>query len=305
MVTAPLNFWVKFLIFNLTLFFIFLSQDFSLKIAAFLFGISRALISITFWPESPSMLLDLRRGLEINISKWFPSPESSFIQGLLLGNQGKLSRDFLEALRITGLSHVVALSGYNISVILRSSKLLLNNFWWALSVVIFFIAFTGASASVVRAGFMGVMLMLYRKFGRVSDATWIIGISAVIMVFLEPRVLLFDLGFALSFLATLGVIAGVKLFPKIPDILSTTLGATIFTTPLILWKFSRVSLISPLANLIVVPLVPYLMLISAVNVGVFFVFKPLGEILSYPAYMAFHAVVLVINFLAKIPYASI
>jgi len=245
--------------------------------------------------------------LEQDIALWFPSPTSSFVQGLLLGSNGSLNFDFLEALRITGLSHVVALSGYNISVLLQSSKFFTSSIWWSMSLVSVFIIFTGASTSVVRAGLMGFIMLMYRRLGRVGDIWWAIILSASVMALFNPRVVLFDLGFELSFLATIGVIYGsqLKIFSRLPEVLRTTLGATLLTSPLLVAKFGRFSVVSPLANLLVVPLVPYLMLISTIAVSLSFISNMVGILIRYPVIAAFDVVIRLVFLLSHIPYASL
>lgn len=277
------------------------------KILAFACGVVRARVPYSFWPATPAFLLAWRSALEAHIARVFPAPESSFIQGLLLGNSGTLDYDFVTALRATGLTHIVALSGYNISIVLQASRYIVSSLWWSMSLIGVFIIFTGASSSVVRAGVMGCMASMYRHMGKVQDFTWVMTCTACVMVALDPQVLLFNIGFALSFLATIGVRCGSRwrIFSRFPNAIRATLGATLFTTPLLVVAFGRLSLISPLANVLIVPMVPFLMLLAAVGVVCSYFSSTFAPAVVLPVVAGFHAVVMLIIALSKLPYASV
>jgi len=130
----------------------------------------------------------------------------------------------------------------------------------------------------------------------------------------NPKILSFDAGFQLSFLATAGIVyispvllEKMKNFPEffgVKESLVTTISAIITTTPLILYQFGRLSLISPVANVLVLPAIPPAMAFGffAGFVGVFF--SNLARVLSFPAYIMLEYIIKIVEFLSNLPFSS-
>lgn len=223
-----------------------------------------------------SFLFGAKSFLVERVGKFVPEPQASLLIGILIGARKTLPEEIVEQFNKTGLSHIVAVSGYNISIIIVSlgflGKFLGSKLGFIISFVIIigFVIMTGGSSSIVRAGIMGGLLLVAGLVGRPYAVTPSLLASAGIMVLLNPRVLFWDKGFQLSFTATAGIVYVLpyleKLFEKVPDwlelksILLTTFAATWFTWPLLIEGFGRVSFVAPLANLLVLPFLPWLML---------------------------------------------
>lgn len=223
------------------------------------------------------------------ITASLPSPNSGYVSGLLLGTKSALSKNWQQAFATVSLSHVLAVSGYNITIIAQTLMLVLlawlprkRAFWLSFGLIIVFTIITGATASVLRAATMGVLLLLGQVIGRIYNPRNAITFAAAVMLFFNPLLLRYDIGFQLSFLATLGIFYLTPLWQKalarIPDpakspsgdhgagwlagfysILSTTLGAQLAVLPVILFNFNIFSFASLPANLLVLPFVPITM----------------------------------------------
>ena len=257
------------------------------------------------------------------IQKVLVEPHASFLGGLVLGAKKAIPDDLMENFNRTGTTHIVALSGYNITII---AILVLNlckyiwisrrgAFWVSLFAITFFVLITGAQASVIRAGIMGMLVLLAAQLGRMSRITNTLAVAALIMVLVNPKVLVFDAGFQLSFLATMGLVylspileRGLK---KIPDIfelrmsLVATLSATIATLPLILFQFGRLSTVALLVNMLILPLIPVAMGVGFLMGILSLVWLPLGQLFAWIAWAILSYVIFVVESFAKLNFASI
>src|SRR3989344_2703783 len=249
----------------------------------------------------------------INLS--IPEPNASFINGILLGSRQNIPDDLKEAFNKTGTTHVLAISGYNIMII--SEAILLGliwffrrrvAFWISVAVIILFFIFTGASASVVRAALMGLLLSFANGYGRLYDQKNSIILAGAAMVWINPFVLVFDIGFQLSFAAVLGLI---YLYPQIDsklyklpkfgnlkEITLMTLSAQIAVAPLLIYYFGNFSLISLPTNVLILPFIPIAML-TGFLVGLVGIVSPLaGQIIGYVAWAISTYQIEVVNFMS-------
>ena len=200
----------------------------------------------------------------LRTERWLPGDAGGLAAGMLLGGSQDLSRQTKEAYRRVGLLHIVAASGYNVTLIagwILSASLIWLSRRWALGVtiggVVIYMAIAGWQASIIRAGIMAILAILGLLLGRERDAKWLLIITGVAMLVWNPK-LISDIGFQLSFAATWGIL---WLAPK--GDLGTTLAAQAMTTPLILHHFGNLSVISPLVNAAVLWTVPPIMQITA------------------------------------------
>ena len=176
-----------------------------------------------------------------------------------------------------------------------------------------FVIMTGSQSSVVRAGIMGAMILVAYRIGRQSSATMAIVITAAIMIFINPLILRFDVGFQLSFAAFMGIIYLGPMIGKIlpiknkpiKEILAMTLGAQIMAYPIILYNFGNFSFISLFTNLIVLPFIPIIMLLGFIAATLGMLWSGLGYIFSWTALFALRGIISVISFSANLPYASL
>ncbi len=228
-------------------------------------------------PNSLRLMLGRIKQFAIDrIARTFPEPQSSLLTGILLGRQVPMPPDIDQAFRATGTTHIIALSGFNVTMIITAIsaaciKIIGRRWAWlpALLFVIGFVIMTGASASVTRAGVMSSFVVVALRIGRPVSMVRLLSYTLLAMVWHNPLVLAHDLGFQLSFLATLGLVYAAPAWQtwlaRLPAALgirenfSTTLGAITLTDPLLLWNFARVSMVAPLVNVIILPLIPLAM----------------------------------------------
>lgn len=257
------------------------------------------------------------------MAEMIPTPEAGLLEGLLLGGDGKLPKNIQDNFSRTGTTHIVAVSGYNITIIaeyLMLSLLFLGfwrrqAFWFSILGIFLFILMIGFPSSAVRAGVMGMLLLWAMKNGRLANSQNAIVASAAIMLLINPLLLRWDIGFQLSFLATLGII---YLYPflerrlvkknkvfGILEILGLTISAQIFVLPIILMNFGSLSLISPLANVLVLPIIPLTMLLGFIAGISKIIFPPLAMFFSWLVYLPLRYEIESISFLAGLKWASI
>ncbi len=268
-------------------------------------------------------LLRVKNNFENNINTLFPAPESGLLIGLILGGSHQLSKNIQADFSRTGLSHVTAVSGYNVTIIAEYLMIIgialglwrRQAFWFAVVGIILFVIVTGLSASAVRAGVMGILLIWAMKNGRLANSQNAVIFSADVMLLANPLLLRWDVGFQLSFLATLGIIYIYPLFDiylvkknkvfGLSEILFLTLSAQIFVLPIILFNFNQLSLISPLANLLILPVIPLTMLAGFLAAMFCFIFAPLATVFSWLAFLPLRYEMATINFLAGLKYAAV
>lgn len=267
-------------------------------------------------------ILQAKSALANKISDLWPEPEASFMAGLLYGYRGGLG-ELNELFSRTGVTHIVAVSGFNISVIATIlitaavyARIQRQKAFWLVSVgIVGFVIFTGASASVVRAGVMGIIALLAKHVGRMSRIGNVMLVAAVIMVLQNPLVLWHDAGFQLSFLSTLGLVYVAPLLQRFekyfPEFLGlrenivSTLAAIISTLPLILYQFGRLSLVAPIVNVLILWLISWLMLAGTVAVVVGAIIPGLGIFIAWPAHLGMQYIITVVSWFAGLSFASV
>lgn len=263
--------------------------------------------------------------IENKTEKIMPFPEAGILEAITLGNKQILSDEIKENLNITGTRHIVAISGMHIVILSEIIMFLLiglrlwrnQAFYFTLGILILFILMVGAPASAIRTGIMGGILLLGQKIGRLSDSARIVVFAAAIMLVFNPLLLRYDVGFQLSFLAVLGIVYlkpildawFEKVFKKeelngVVQIITMTLAAQIATLPILVYNFGRISFISPLANVLIVPIIPYIMGIGlALNFGALIWFF-LGKILAWPAYFMVTYIIRLTAWLSRISWSA-
>lgn len=229
------------------------------------------------------ILFSIRRSLIDNLKVIMPPDKSALISGLLFGDTSEFSAEFKESMRASGTTHIVALSGYNVSIIamMVSNGLtyFINRkkvFYISALIIIAFVLMTGAEASIVRAAIMGIILLLARKQGRTYSLRNGITFTALIMLLFNPSLMVYDVGFQLSFAALLGIVYLEPRFKKhLPikeepgfigwrDNMRQTLSAQLAVAPISIITFGYISPISILANVLILGFVPVTMLLGFV-----------------------------------------
>lgn len=279
----------------------------------------------TKWEKLPERewytpLFSFRGHILETLTRHIPQPESALVSGLLLGGDEGLSRGTQAEFKTAGLSHIVAVSGYNVTIVAETLLFALvflglrrrQAFWLILLGVWIFVLLSGASASAVRAGIMGSLVFTAFQFGRPQLGMRALCLAAAAMLFWNPLLLRSDAGFQLSFAATTGImlLAGELAFPAgllgaAGRLALSTFAAQLFVAPLLLFHFHTLSLIGLLANLFVLPLVPFTMLLGALTAVAGLVHGALGMALGYAAYLPARAIFLVTETAVSVPYGEV
>lgn len=248
----------------------------------------------------------------VNQTKVYPTAEGGLILGILIGQQQNIPDEVKDAFKQTGLTHIVAVSGFNMTIIATAfgslvaylGRRLTNIF--TIVVVFGFVVITGVTASVVRAAIMAVLMVVAQLMGRQYASLYALLIVCVIMVLQNPRIVMWDIGFQLSVAATFGVLIAFKIRkPDAPqtflsDTLRPTLGAILVTAPIIAIHFQTFSVIAPVANLAVLPFVSWIMLFGALAL-----LPVVGGAFVYLAQLLTTIVIFLTQKFSAVPYASI
>ena len=268
-------------------------------------------------------ILKIRNAFENNINKVIPQPEGALAGGLLFGGNAGLSKEIQNDFSRTGMTHIVAVSGYNVTIIAEYLIILAIAFglwrrqaiWFALVGITLFVIMSGLPASAVRAGVMGGTLLWAMKNGRLASSENAIIFAAAVMLWMNPLLLRYDVGFQLSFLATLGIVVSSPFWEKsfikkhralgISEAIALSLSAQIFVLPIIAYNFHITSLISLLANVFILPIIPLSMLLVFLVSLSGFIFAPLSLVLAWLAFLALTYEIKLIHILAAFPWASV
>jgi len=256
-----------------------------------------------------------RREFVAGLSSSLPEPHASFSAGLLIGQRTTIPDSLKKELSATGLTHIIAVSGYNLTIIVRGIMRLMrgrSKFQTVITaglVVGLFLLITGFSASIVRAALVCGLSLWAWYYGRSFRPWLLIGLVAALTAGVYPLYLWTDVGWYLSFLAFTGILVLApllygRIFKKrkaklIELVLLETFCAQVMTLPLILYIFHEVSLISILANILVVPLVPLAMLFSALAGVAGLAIPALSGWLAWPARMILTYILDVISLLSR------
>jgi competence protein ComEC len=228
-----------------------------------------------------ALLAGLRSTLLGGLNDLVPEPEAALGAGILLGVRSAIAPEINDAFATAGLTHVVAISGWNIAIVaalvaaaVRPLARRPGGRWTTATLAAItvggYVLLTGASPSVVRAALMAAAMLVARLGGSRAHAASALALAALVMLLAAPPVL-WDVGFQLSLLATAGLVffgaaveRRLRRWPGwIREPVALTLAAQLTTLPVILLNFERLSLVAPIANVLVVPFVPIAMLFSA------------------------------------------
>ncbi len=275
-------------------------------------------------------LYALRRRAARTNALLLPEPHAALLNGILLGIEGGIPDEVMERFNITGTTHILVISGFNISILaglfLALGRRALGRRGaaaFALGAVFLYTLLVGADAAVTRAAIMGGLYVLARQWGLSTLALNSLAAAAVAMTLLRPATL-YDMGFQLSALATLALILFVpdltawaearlpvrgpfrrRLLDLLNEALIVTLAAQILTTPLIVYAFGRLSLVSLLTNVLILPVQAWIMLGGGLATLAGLVWLPLGRLLAWVPWAGLTWTLAAVEWTANLPYAQV
>jgi competence protein ComEC len=267
-----------------------------------------------------------------NIYQLFPDPESSLLAGILLGVDTGLTDQLQQAFKDTGTAHIIAISGFNMSILAGVFVLLFSRFLGqrrgAMLAVVGIILYTivvGASAAVVRAALMGTLALFAVQVGRRQLAlNTLLGVALVMCIW-NP-LYIWDVGFQLSFFATLGLIlyadpftrfsnrtltkffpyaAGEKFAELFAEFVLLTLAAQLTTIPIMAYQFQRISLVSFIADPFILPAQPAVMILGGLAVLLSHIWFPLGQLAAWIAWPFVEYTIRAVELFDRVPHGTL
>ncbi len=280
-----------------------------------------------------AQLLLFKDRVRQTVKQILPMPESALLNGILIGDDNDIPDDLKEDFRRTGTSHIVAISGFNVSIVIALVVTLLGRLIGprqaaviALPAIVLYVIFVGMSASVVRAALMSSIALIGLCFWRKGFTMNTLCAAACIMLVADPN-LLYDVGFQLSFMATLGLVLYANRFTRpaeawvntritsarlrkpvmlvLEGVLVTT-AAQVTTLPLILVTFNQFSNVALLVNALVLPLQPAVMLLGALAAAIgVFLGVPAGSLAAWPAYFFLTGTIRPVQWFSQFEFAAV
>ena len=274
-----------------------------------------------------SALLKFKRSFVEHIKAILPEPESGLLAGLIISGKDALPKDILEEFRRAGVIHIVVLSGFNITLIAEFIRRSLEKFiiftkiklmpqaaaGLSLLGIFLFVLMTGAEATVVRAAVMAGIVIAAKLFGRNYNASRALLFAGTLMLLENPKILVFDPSFQLSFLATLGLIYFMAPIERrlgwikrdsIREILAQTLATQLTVLPLLIYSIGDVSLVSIPANLLILLIVPYVMLTGFVATLVSYLSAIIAWPITYLTHLMLSWILFVSQTLGNLSFAT-
>jgi len=268
---------------------------------------------------SSGAFAELRGTLGEPLRRLVPEPESGILLGIALGDRASIGADLAYAFARSGTSHLLAISGFNMTLVASAVGTLLRGRAGprvravaTVSAVVLYSLLVGLGASVVRSAVMAAITSLGLALGRRAAAANGLCAAIALMLAIDPGTL-GDASFLLSAGATAGLLAFqaplAKRFAAMPSLigegLAATLAATLPTLPLVAGIFGRISLVSPIANLVAVPLFPALMATSVATIAAGAVSPDVARPFALAAYAIAFALRVIVETAAALPLAAV
>lgn len=266
-----------------------------------------------------SISMELKERAVANLRSSLPEPHSSIAAAMFLGEKRGVSSKWQEKLSAAGIRHVTAVSGLHVTVAAAIAMTLfagLGKRRSALLVIVaifLFVLMTGMQPSAIRAGIMGSCLVVAGLVGRMSSSSRNVLLAASLMLLFNPLLLKHDIGFQLSFLAVIGIIRlspsigkRLRFLPPVArDVTAMSLAAYIFTLPVALYHFGQVSLVFPVTNLLIVPILHIVMMFGLAFIFLSFLSAPITSVIAIPLWLLLSYFIAVVNLISGLPWASV
>jgi competence protein ComEC len=277
-------------------------------------------------------LFAFKRHARSTVARLLPEPQAALLTGILLGVETGIPADLMDDFSATGTTHIIAISGFNITIIAGIFAGLARRLfgrrravWVAIAGVVVYTILVGASAAVVRAAVMGIIYLWALHLGRPTFAAASLAAAAFGMTLCNPHTA-WDVGFQLSFAATIGLVLYTdplekgceralarfvsaerarKIVALVNESLIVTLAAQITTLPIILNIFGRLSLVTLVTNLLILPVQSYLMIAGGIALLLGLIFRPLGQVVGWVAWVFLTYTIEAVRLTARVPLASV
>jgi competence protein ComEC len=265
-----------------------------------------------------SIVYELRRRFTAGVQSALPEPLASFGMGLLIGQRNTLPEQISQALLMVGLTHIIAVSGYNLTILLRGAEKVTGKrskrTALALSVglIVVFLLFAGTSASIVRAAIVSLLSIAAGYYGRKFKPLVLLLLAAAITAYANPYYVWSDTSWYLSFLAFYGVMVVAPMIQQhwnvkwrnslVAAVALESLCAEAMTLPFILHAFGQMSFIGLLANVLVAAFVPLAMLLTLIAGLAGMLLPAVAGWLAWPARIVLTYMLDVADMLSRLPH---
>lgn len=283
-------------------------------------SVSRTNASVAWYLLPQRYLYDAKHMFASALETALPEPAAALAEGLITGGKQGLGKDLLNAFTIAGLLPIVVLSGYNVMIVADSVLAFLGFLRKrtalviaGLSVLLFVLA-AGGGASALRALLMAMLALYAKASGRTYNALRALFVVFILMLLVNPLSLVYDPGFQFSFAATLGLVLLAEpltlRFSRIKpsslrEVIATTLAAQLFVLPLLLYQTGNLSFIALPANILILPFIPFTMLLSFIAAIGGLVVPFAAIFIGLPAYFFLSAIVWIAETGASLPFAHL
>ena len=260
-------------------------------------------------------LLNVKHSFVAKTKVILAEPYASLLSGLIVSGKEAMPKDILEEFRRAGVVHIVVLSGYNITIIAEFIRTVFKSARFSLVGILLFVIMTGAQATVVRAALMVLAVMLAKMFHRKFSAPRALLVAAFLMVVENPKILVFDPSFQLSFLATSALIFVSPMLEKyltwftekwgLRTVMATTLSTQAVVLPYLIYSMGNFSLVSLPANVLILIFIPATMFMGFVATLVAYFSSVLALPLTYAAHLLLAWILKVSSVLGGLSFSSI
>jgi competence protein ComEC len=273
---------------------------------------------MTLVQHHDSVINELRRRFTAGVQSALPEPLASFGMGLLIGQRNTLPAEVSQALLMVGLTHIIAVSGYNLTILLRSAEKVSGKrskrlaLLLSLGLMAIFLLFAGTSASIVRAAIVSMLSIAAGYYGRQFKPLVLILLAAAITTYANPYYVWSDTSWYLSFLAFYGVMVLAPLLRRnwsrrwqdsiVLGVALESLCAEVMTLPFVLHTFGQMSFIGLAANVLVVVLVPLAMLLTLIAGLAGMLLPAFAGWLAWPARIILTYMLDIADMLSRIPH---
>lgn len=271
-------------------------------------------------PVPGDIALRIRDWFSSAVRQAIPEPEASLGVGYLVGERRSLPEELDTALKAAGLTHIVVASGYNLTILVNISRRMfmkVSKFlatFFSGGMIVSFVAITGMSPSMSRAGLVAGLGLIAWYYGRKFHPVVLLLLAAAITLLIQPAYARGDLGWQLSFASFAGVLIVAPLLQNyffgdvkpgvMRQIFFETLCAFICTVPLVVLVFGQFSNVAIIANLLVLPLVPLAMLLTFFAGAVALIVPAVASIAGLPATLVLGYMTKVTMYLGNVPWAE-
>jgi len=262
-------------------------------------------------------LINIKQSIVIAYHQLLPFNKASFLAGMTLGEKGGLSKSFLNNLSLSGTRHLTALSGLHLTIVIFIVFGVLNYFlprkttsWLTLLFILSFLALIGFKLSASRAVLMAFLAILAKETNRLYSPRNALALAALVLILINPYVLVFDVGFQLSFLAVIGIVYLSPIIKKMlrlknkgflgwKESLSITIAAQLAVAPILIGQFGNFTLTSFLSNILILFTVPVVMILGYLISLIYYIFYPLAVVLSWLVSFLLSYQILIINLFSR------